>query len=592
MKRIYLTTEQIENLIFHKIIILSENDVQRERASNRYKFSVLVEEDKVIKQDKQYIIFFSAVSKFEIPKSEKNLYLHHFHIPLGLLEVVNRSVPTTDPPTEIKFSFEDEKAAPFFVKLRRGLLPLVMLGYKQPACRQSLEHFIKHLSLGLTEIEAKFIHAIIDKDEFPSFFTQEIKSPEYFRYIWWGKFIKDNIFNPLKGNIDAEVLKEYSLWLKNHGAEEKVLWIRAMHQVPEPVNEERNFLLGYKLAATIPNTPEPFEKRLSVWLDMVEMKGQEYNEIRFWAVFFDAFFKEQNDYIIPNPLIQENFFQMEKIAYILLLSLQRKSNHSFYASGKWNFKDFHEDEWVLNFENLLNGKAMRQIKLITEKDVLQPFSGAMLSKNNRKKIGFVNVDFDGVNRLNFDGQSFIFRGNFSRFPVTFYGNLSGKEKEKIKNAGIHIKIKPLEKLVDKNKKILVGFLSQDTPEVGLLSIYRNLADKTNLQKMILVWIVNDQKIGIHSTEFALQKSKLKEQIERSLGLETSVVVKSSAGSEIETIRNLRLLLKGYRLKNIEVIDEGFTPQYAGWLLKVAGDEIVVKWENHRYFAYHTFEMSV
>ena len=92
---------------------------------------------------------------------------------------------------------------------------------------------------------------------------------------------------------------------------------------------------------------------------------------------------------------------------------------------------------------------------------------------------------------------------------------------------------------------------------------------------------------LHSPEFAFEKDNLKKEIELEFGLKTTVIVKNlcdESTGDIEVIRNLKLALKNYRAKNIEVIDHNFEEEHASWIITAINDYIV-KLENVDYYSF-------
>jgi len=92
---------------------------------------------------------------------------------------------------------------------------------------------------------------------------------------------------------------------------------------------------------------------------------------------------------------------------------------------------------------------------------------------------------------------------------------------------------------------------------------------------------------LHSPEFAFEKDNLKKKIELELefSLKTTIIVKNlynESTGDVEVIRNLRLALKHYKAKNIEVIDYNFKEEYASWIIAAIYDYIV-RLENVDYF---------
>ena len=583
-KKIYLSGKQVEELISVKRIVLTPENLKIDKATSKFKFSLLVDEDEMIQHLSNYILFLSAVKKFEIPVSEENLFLHHLRIPKGLVETVKRKTPKDEMLPEMDFGTDGNDDGSAYLKIRRGLNELVWFGYVNESYRQEIVQFIQKLSLGFTEIQKRFINKLKNKEHFPQLIINQIKSNEFFRFIWWGKFIADEVFSPIKDKLGEKKLAKYKNWLKSINVDDLLSNKKIFNYFPEPIQKERPMLLGYLLTASLVKPPEiSFQDHFIELLKSLQFRGKEFYEILFWGIMFHVFFDETSDFVFPNPLIRSDIYEMEKLAFDLASSLVQTVEKS--VSGEklsFKFKNIDEKELILNYYFLLEGKNPDKVTILDQKEVMRPFGQANLFRNNINKIGFINEDLDVENRLLFDEKSFTLRGNFSEEPIVYYGNLTTKDKEMLKNAGVSLKVKPAEKLIDKNKKVLVGFLSRNDLREGLVKFYRKVIEKTNLAEFIFVWMINSDKVDLQSTEFALKKDELKTYLEKEFGVPVKIFVKSPAGSQQEISRNLKLAMKDYQIKNIEVIDHNFSEEQAEWILLSSG-EFVIKKEDINYY---------
>jgi hypothetical protein len=582
-KRIYLTARQIEELISGKKIILNANNLKIDKASAKYKFSILVKEENITGYGQYFIVFFSAVEQFEIPSSEKNLYTNHLHIPKGMLETVNRKTPKDNTLPEMDFGKDQNDITDAFIKIRRALNKLILFGYSNENYQEKIENFIQNLFNGLSELQKKLINELKSKENFPVITINQIKSNEFFKYLWWGKFIIDNVLSPLKGVEDDKKLEKHLTWLRTINVDNILSNHKIFRNFPEPVQKEKAVLLGYLLSASVVRSAEiNFEEQFIELLRSLKINEKEHYDILFWGMFFDTFFDETANTLFPNPLIREDFLEMEKLAFQLASSLNDKTPDTTSGITPYKFKKINKEKLILLYHSLLDGKSPDKVMILDEKDVTNPFSDAMLFGSNRKTIGFINEDIDSENRLLFDETSFSLRGTFSPRPVIFYGSMSPEEKEMLKNAGISLKIRQPKKLISKNKKVLVGFLTTDTLKDGLVKFYRKVVKDTTITEFIFVWMVNDSSLDLQSTGFALEKDDLKNHLEKSFGIPVKIFVKSPSGPTQEIVRNLSLALKNYQTKNIEVVDHQFTNEQAEWLL-LSGKEYVIKKRDVDYF---------
>ena len=583
LKKIYLSVKQTEELISFKKLSITSGNLLVDKASQKNKFSILVEEENIARWGQYYIIFFSAIIKFEIPVSEQNLFVNHLLIPKGLLKTVNRKTPNDIVIPEIDLVFDQDGDKETFVKLRRALNKLILFGYVNQSYQKNIERFIENLTRGFTDLQIGLINKLKLKESFPLHTVNQIRSNEYFKFLWWGMFIVNEVFNPIKNKIGEKKSEKYKKWLNSINVDNIQSNKKLFKDFPEPINNEKSILLGYYLSAiAMDSLSENYESQFIELLRLLEIDEKEHFDILFWGLFFSAFFDEQANIVFPNPLIQDDFFQMEKLSFYLLHSLNNKELQSNNRMDTYKFKNIDKNKLVLMYYALLHGRNQNKVNIIDEDDVLKPFCYSKLSRNNRSKIGFINEDINEENRLLFDNSSFLFRGVFSEEPIVFYGNVTFKEKEVLKRAGINLKIRPFDRLIDNNKKVLVGFLSYESLTEGIVKLYQNIVKYTNIQEFIFVWMIDHNSIDLQSTDFAIKKEELKNQIENDFGVPVKIIVKSHSGSSQEVIRNLKLALKKYNLKNIEIIDCHFTNEQAEWLL-LSGKDFVIKKRDIDYF---------
>ena len=170
----------------------------------------------------------------------------------------------------------------------------------------------------------------------------------------------------------------------------------------------------------------------------------------------------------------------------------------------------------------------------------------------------------------------------------FYGDISLEQKEKLKkNAGIHLHMKPISGLINKNKRVLVCFLPGYHEENGLLKLYQEIiGNKTKpagIEKVVFVLLVSSQTQDIHSTSFAIEKDRLQRRISNDFSTPAKVIVKNPESPDKEVIRNLKIELDKYRVKDIEVVDINFKPDFARWIIEATNDYVIWDTDRNYYF---------
>ena len=92
MTKIYLSLEEIELLIFKKMIWISPTRLSIKRAQGAYSVALMIDEQYLHLNNDTVIVFMSSVHKFEIAEADKNVFLNNYQLPLGLLLLKNRKV--------------------------------------------------------------------------------------------------------------------------------------------------------------------------------------------------------------------------------------------------------------------------------------------------------------------------------------------------------------------------------------------------------------------------------------------------------------------------------------------------------------------
>jgi hypothetical protein len=502
MKKIFLSLSQLEQLIFNKIVCIKSKQLDKTKASGEYKYNILMDEDKILHFQNDLIILFSAVNKIEIPEIEANLISNQFNIPAGLVNLVKRNIPAEKSQKSL-FDSEPKQDFDLYTKLRKGLTALVLFGYQNKSYRSEIENFLKNFASGLNDIEKKLLTETQEYSSFPLIDTKGVRSLEYFRYVWWGKFVSDNIFKRNGQKPEEEQLN----WLKSVDPDNLTDNKKLFNEIPDTLKEYSSVLLGYLLAALLICDNCDARDKMTDTLRALEVSEDNHYGILLWSIFFNAFFNERANNIFPNPLIKEDFFRVEQLAFSASFSLSEEKETNLSPPGI-TFKDISTDELIIAYDELLNGKRNAAVNIIEKKNVRELFANALLFEENRKNIGFIDHEIDDNPIIRTDEASFIFKGKYTEKPVTFYGSLNDSRRKLIKSSGICVPVKPLDKLIDNNKKVLIAFLGEYTMKNSLLKLYKAILSsmkEKRFGKFIVVLLIDDKENDLHSTFFALRK---------------------------------------------------------------------------------------
>ncbi len=585
MKKIFLSSNQLEKLVFDKILQLNEKQLGINKARKDYKFNVIIPESSLLYSYGNIIILFSAISKIEFPVSESNLLQNQFGLPAGLLTTVNRKTPKE---AEIVFAEPETGQNLYFLynKIRKGFVKLLLFGYRYPVYRKKIESFFSEIQKEDDKITFKLFAKIKGSQSFPFIQISQIAPDEYYRYVWWGKFIVDNIFNEPKDTTGDDLTKTYIDWLKNINVTELHTNTNLLRTVPEPLIPHNSLLLGYLFAAVTPCMDCNKNERILGTMKKLLIKGPEHYNILFWSIVFDGFFNEKENNVYPNPVVQNDFLLMEKFALNFSQKITGKPPIT-EESPSFKYKHIEKAELISAFYEFTKGKENHSLKILSSEKIFAPFESSLLFGENRKNIGFVNHKIDGSSSLNIFRGLFMFSGNLNLNVSVFYGDIPDETKKRLKqNSKINLPIKPLYKLVDKKKKAFVCFLSDYSEENRLLMLYKEIitdnADQINIKKIIFVKLISTSNEDIHSTTFALENNRLQNKISNDFGIQAKVLIKDTESPDREIIRRLNIELAKYKVKDIEVLDHNFEHRFAKWLLEATND-YVVQYKGHDYY---------
>ena len=585
VKKIYLTYKQLETLCFSKITFISEEQLNFSRSKKFYEFAVFVDDDNILREKGNIILLFSSLTKIETPKSEFNLFKNQFKLPLGLLALADRKVPKDS--SEETSPSNIDNIVELYSRLRRSFTQLVLFGYKKNySVQDSLSKFLNKIT-NLSTFESLLIKNISKNGDFPQQVLKEIQPEEYYKFVWWGKFFIDTVLIPQGDKISEEESKAHRGWFKGIDWRNLSNNLENFKSIPPLFKEHYGVMLGYFLSSLSSNNidKENIGNEVDNILKKIRDVDNEY-EILFWGIFFQAFFVEELDYSYPNPLIHDDFYKMEVLSFSIAEKLLENSEKEIKCD--FSFKKVNFDDLVINFEKLKEEKTKVNPIILDESELKKPFENSSLFGKKKDRIGFINQTVNKASYLEINKEGFKLESKFTNPPVVYYGTLQKEEKEVLKKSGINIKTKDISTLISKESKVLVAFLPEYT-SIPLLQVYKSIikSNKTRLVDFVFVWLVSKDNKTLHSTEFSFEKDNLKKRVELDFGLKTTIIIKnlnSESIEDIEVIRNLRLALKDYKAKNIEVIDYGFEEKHASWIIGAINDYIV-KSNDVDYFSF-------
>lgn len=590
-QKIYISLKEAENLIFNKIILIPKTRLQIERAQKDWSIALFVKYDTIINYKDQILLVAGGILKYEIPTKEENLFLNHFRVPKGLLVLADRKYRESKTEGEI-INFPNEvdytREIRHFKLIRRSLMQCYALALNNIISKEfSKEVFDNIYNLTFSEFNLKFINELLTNDFYPikerndgNFYPESIK-----RFNWLGAYIF-NEFPEIK-KLSENDLNDAKQWMLNFKEKEDFKSIqKAISNVPDIFFEEFEFIMGYYMAASFyeeANIGDEFYKVLNSQLKKI--KPEKNNKVLFWTIFFQALFKDDLDFLYVITSYQKQQQTLEYKLVELLFSEIEPSNLSLEMIA------IPKKQAISEFLQLQEGGELSEPTFITEKDELE------LLKNNFSNQNILNIGIEtGANpSLNFlfpnkcaiNNMSFSLNLKSKPSNVTFYINDSSEIKDWLKE--LKIKTKPISKLIDNNKKALVGFLLPESYDRSILKVYewilQNAENSTSIKTVVIVLLVNEEIEYIQSPEFQNKKIKMEKYLISKFGKNTSFLVKNERiKSDGEIKRNLKHLLEQYSIKDIELINENINDKIRNWVLSV-NNEFVVDSNIKNYYTF-------
>lgn len=590
-QKIYISLKEAENLVFNKIIILPKTRLDVVRAQKDWSIAIYIKNETFTEYANLIVLVAGAVLKFEIPLKEENLFLNHFRVPKGLLVLADRKYresndedKTLDFPDELDYTNEIR----FFKFIRRGLIQCFAVAVNNSISKEFSSEVYKNINnLTFSEFNLNLIKEILLNEFYPikerndgNFYAESVK-----RFNWFGAYIF-NEFSEIK-KLNENDLNEAKQWFLNFKDKKNSKSIQnAISNVPDIFFEEFEFIIGYYMAASFyeeANIGDDFYNVIIAQLKKIKLEKN--SRVLYWTIFFQALFKDDLDFLYVIASYQKQQLILENKLLQLLFSEIEPSKATF------DIVELQKRQALAEYLQLQDGGELIEPTFITEEDEIELLKNNF-SNQNMLNIGIETVTNSSLNSLfpnkcttNNMGFSLNLKSNPSN--VTFYINDNSEVKDWLKE--LKIKTKPISKLIDNNKKALVGFLLPESYERSLLKVYewilQNADKSTSIKTIVIVLLVDEEVEYIQSPEFQNKKIEMEKYLKSKFGKNTSVLVKNeSIKSDGEIKRNLKHLLQQYSIKDIELINENIDDKIRNWILSV-NNEFVVDSDIKNYYTF-------
>jgi hypothetical protein len=592
--KIYISLKEAEELIFNRFLIFAINRIEVKRAQGLMSITFEIEKNKLIEFENNYVVLFSTVRSFEIPEKEQNLFLNHYRLPLGLLEYSTRIVRDSSNENSVFDEQRIEYNPKKYLQLRNGLIGIFENGYVNI---NNAEFIFSAKSVinqfySLSKFKQELLVSVFEQSKFPLLNVKIDKfvTDNFYRVTWWGKFIVDNYLNKLD-NKTPEEIDVIKKWLRGFLHFDSIAHInQQINNIPEELNDEIDFILGYYFASVYFEYIQSDKNFLNKLIS--EIRYNNINLLHCWVSFFKSLFDENKIYLYFVKSLSDEVLEIEKMAFDL-----SNNNFSYYKDNifEFNFNSINKEKLIKDFLALKVGGNDHNPQMIASNKAKSIFINNF-SQESLKFNGFeIKSEYD--RDLNFINTCLLSDNKFSLnlncdaniSEIVFFIEDHSKIEEYLKN--LKLKVKPFSKLIDKNKKVLIGFIKMgDLP--NLIYIYSKLVRgdlKKQFEKIIFILLVDLDSDKVQSLEFENHRKGQEDELNKMFNDNIELIIKNTrSNNDVEIKRNLKNVLKNYRMEQIEVIDENFDENKANWILE-SNTEYIINNENEQYYSFFNMD---
>ncbi|MGB2739430.1 MAG: hypothetical protein WBC60_02605 [Cognaticolwellia sp.] len=582
MTKIYLSLEEIELLIFKKMLWISPTRLSIKRAQGAYSVALMIDEQYLHFSNDNVKIFISGVHKFEIAEADKNLFINYYHLPLGLLLLKKRKVRdiaqnSSGPQSTTHINnIELSDKINSFTAIRRAFIKLFHVAIKSRDGESCLAtKYMTYLNAfeNLSKFQYKLICSVLNYKKLPeeivSIKNKSFSSTSFYQWIWWGKFLVDNLLNE---GLNEMQLGEHKNWLKNFDPDSFQGVDSAVLNVPFKFEPDFPIILGYYLA--INNNFDLTEDNHDSTESKLKQLNEEYNEeIFFWKQFFQSLFVDQIDYVYPIQNIQYEFYKMEMNAYKIIYDKndldEQRGLHPI------SLPENSLDTFVKSYHALKDGIDDNEVNIASMEQIHEIFNKSALFGDNRKNAGFIFTKPTSktflANYIQINDDSFTLHQSNQVEPVVYY------EKQDT-SLPIKVKKKPISSIINRDKRVLFGVITDENFN-DLIDTYAYILESSvnhNISEILFIWLVKKEKSELHSAAFEQEKNVLNNRLEVLFNQKVKIFTKNvNNHHDSEIIRVIKHIVGEYKLKEIEVIDSDFGLEQARWLVESTYDNTLV-----------------
>lgn len=582
MTKIYLSHGEVEQLIFKKMLWISTQRLDIKRAQGLYSVALMVDEQDLHFSNDTVIVFMSSVHKFEIAEADKNLFLNHYHLPLGLLLFKKRKVRDIDQnasklqSTPHINNIELSDKIKRYTAIRRAFIKLFHVAINSQISESCMAtKYITYLNAfeNLSLFQYKLIFAVLSHKKLPeeivSIKNKGFSSTSFYQWVWWGKFIVDNLLNE---GLSEMQLGEHKNWLKHFDPDSFQDIDSTVLNIPFKFEPDFPIIIGYYLA--INNNLHLTDENHDSTDSMFKQLNEEYNEeIFFWKLFFQSLFVDQIDYVYPIQNIQYEFYKMELNAYKIIYD--KKDLDEQRGLHPITLPENSLDTFVKSYHALKDGIDDNEVNIASMEQIHETFNKSALFGANRKNLGFIFTQPTSktflANYIQINDDSFTLHQSNQVGPVVYY------EKQDI-SLPIKVKKKHISSIINRDKRVLFGVITGDNFN-DLINMYAYILENSanhNISEILFIWLVKKEKSELHNAAFEQEKNALNNRLEVLFNHKVKIFTKNvNNNNDSEIIRVIKHIVGEYKLKEIEVIDSGFGLDQARWLVESTYDHTLI-----------------
>jgi len=582
MTKIYLSLEEIELLIFKKMIWISSTRLSIKRAQGAYSVALMIDEQYLHLNNDTVIVFMSSVHKFEIAEADKNVFLNNYQLPLGLLLLKNRKVrdiaqnSSGSQSTAHINNIELSDKVNSYTAIRRAFVKLFHIAIKgrdDESCLATKYMTYLNAFENLSQFQYKLIFAVLNYKKLPeeivSIKNKNFSSTPFYQWVWWGKFLVDNL---LSEGLNEMQLGEHKNWLKSFDPDSFQGIDSAVFNIPFKFEPDFPIIIGYYLAINN-NLYLTGENHDSTESKLKQLNEEYKEEIFFWKQFFQSLFVDQIDYVYPIQNIQYEFYKMEMNAYKIIH--EKSDLDELEGLHPISLPENSLDTFVKSYHALKDGVEDNEVNIASMEQIHEIFNKSALFGENRKNVGFIFTQpvlrKFSANYIQISDESFTLQQSNQVEQVVYY------EKE-LTSLPIKVKKKSISSMINRDKRALFGVLTDENFN-ELINMYAYILENSvnhNISEILFIWLVDKEKSDLHSATFEQEKNVLNNRLEVLFKQKVKMFTKNvNNHNDSEIIRVIKHIVGEYKLKEIEVIDSGFGLEPARWLVESTYDHTLV-----------------